>query len=86
MQTLKANISLRKRLTLVGLVLFFSVGVYGQAPVASLTASAYYGCPGMNVVFTNSSINAVSYSWNFGNGNTPVSLNSTWKLRIQLRL
>jgi PKD repeat protein len=41
-----------------------------QTPVASFQVSAGQGCSPLNVQFTNTSQNAVSYFWNFGNGNT----------------
>lgn len=43
--------------------------IIGQT-VASFAASSYSGCRPLNVQFTNTSTNATSYSWNFGNGNT----------------
>ena len=75
MQILKATIYARKRLTLMGLVLLFSIGVYGQAPVASFICSTTSGCAPLNVQFTSTSTNAVSYTWNFGNGNTSTLAN-----------
>ena len=37
---------------------------------AAFTVSATQGCFPMNIQFTNASVNATNYSWNFGNGNT----------------
>jgi len=37
-------------------------------PVASFTADAITGAPGLTVNFTNESTNSTSYNWNFGNG------------------
>lgn len=41
-----------------------------QAPVAMFTPSATSGCSPLSVTFTNSSQNASTYSWSFGNGQT----------------
>ncbi len=40
------------------------------APIANFTASSVNGCSPMTVTFTNTSENASTYSWNFGNGQT----------------
>lgn len=40
-------------------------------PVAGFTPSATVICVGQTITFTNTSINATSYSWNFGAGATP---------------
>jgi len=40
-----------------------------QAPVAGFTVVNNEGCAPYSVNFTNTSIGAVSYNWNFGNGN-----------------
>ena len=47
----------------------------GQAPIASFVSSSSQGCQPLNVQFTNTSQNAVSYQWVFGNGNTSTALN-----------
>jgi gliding motility-associated-like protein len=39
-------------------------------PTANFTLSPVDGCPTHTVNFTNTSISATSYTWNFGNGNT----------------
>lgn len=39
-------------------------------PTAGLSASIISGCSPLNVTFTNSSQNASSYEWDFGNGQT----------------
>lgn len=39
-------------------------------PTASYTYSPINGCTPLLVTFTNTSINATSYTWNFGNGQT----------------
>lgn len=45
---------------------------FGQAPVANFTVSEDTGCSPMVVTFTNTSTNATSYSWTFGDGtNSP---------------
>jgi len=41
-----------------------------QAPVASFTTNVSSGCAPLNIYFTNTSSQANSYYWNFGNGNT----------------
>ncbi len=40
-----------------------------QSPVAQFSASVMSGCDPLTVTFTNTSQNANSYVWNFGNGN-----------------
>jgi gliding motility-associated-like protein len=40
-----------------------------QTPTASFTADTLYGNPGLTVNFTNTSSNATSFDWDFGNGN-----------------
>lgn len=55
---------------------------YAQQPVASFNMSNSQGCVPFNVQFTNTSQNAVSYIWHFGNGNSstlfnPVNVYST---------
>lgn len=45
-------------------------------PVASFSATPNSGCAPVQVLFTNSSQNAVSYEWNFGGGNI-VNVTST---------
>lgn len=42
---------------------------YGTKPTAAFTESATNLCPGQAVSFTNGSIGATSYAWNFGEGN-----------------
>ena len=55
---------------LTTLLLLFSVfGLKAQNPVAGFTASGQSGCAPYSVNFTNTSTNAISYNWNFGNGN-----------------
>ncbi|MEX0966854.1 MAG: PKD domain-containing protein [Bacteroidia bacterium] len=43
---------------------------YAQAPSASFTTQDTIGCVPMTVNFSNTSANASSYFWDFGNGNT----------------
>jgi len=40
------------------------------APVTGFTADVTLGCPGLAVQFRNTSIDGVSYLWNFGDGTT----------------
>jgi len=51
------------------MLLFSAFGLLAQNPVASFTASGTAGCAPYSVNFTNTSTSAVSYNWNFGNGN-----------------
>jgi gliding motility-associated-like protein len=44
-------------------------------PTANFTLTPINGCPTLTVNFLNTSVNANSYSWNFGNGNTSVLAN-----------
>lgn len=62
--------------------LFFSlvfwalcVCIVQAQPVASFTPSIISGCSPLSVQFTNQSTNAVTYQWNFGNGNTSTLTN-----------
>ncbi len=48
-----------------------------QGPITNFTASSLEGCFPFEATFTNQSINAVSYSWNFGDGNTYFSTNAS---------
>lgn len=48
--------------------LIYNMGIKAQSPVASFTASDSLGCAPLSVSFTNSSLNAVNYEWDFGNG------------------
>lgn len=58
------------------ILLFAGAGrLFAQQPVASFTVSASQGCAPLNVLFTNTSQNAVSYVWNFGNGNSSSQVN-----------
>ena len=41
-----------------------------QPPIAQFSASVTSGCDPVNVTFSNSSQNASTYLWDFGNGNT----------------
>ncbi|MBL7924320.1 MAG: PKD domain-containing protein [Bacteroidia bacterium] len=61
-----------------GLFLFLIAGfqqVLAQNPVADFTLSAAQGCVPLNVQFTNTSQNAVSHQWSFGNGNSSTQVN-----------
>ncbi len=46
-------------------------------PTASFTADPTIGVAPLNVSFTNSSSNAISYNWDFGDGSTSVQENSS---------
>ena len=52
------------------------VSVYG-APTAAFTAAPTEGAAPLAVPFTNDSLNASSYHWDFGDGQTAVSANPT---------
>ena len=45
-------------------------------PTANFTSDVATGFPVLNVVFTNLSTNATNYTWDFGNGTTPVNTSS----------
>jgi PKD repeat protein len=59
----------------IGLFIWFTFEVKAQNPVASFTTNQTSGCAPLSVLFTNTSVNAVSYYWEFGNGNTSVLKN-----------
>ena len=44
--------------------------IYAQIPIASFTQNINGACVPVTVSFTNTSVNATSYLWDFGNGNT----------------
>jgi len=44
-------------------------------PTANFTLTPLAGCPTLTVNFTNTSLNATSYSWNFGNSSTSTATN-----------
>lgn len=46
-------------------------------PTASFTLTPTNGCPTLTVDFSNTSVNATSYTWNFGNGKTSIVSNPT---------
>jgi gliding motility-associated-like protein len=46
--------------------------VVNLKPTANFTYTPINGCPTLSVNFTNTSANATSYNWNFGNGNTSI--------------
>ena len=75
MLTKKANFSLQLRLILLGWAILVCNGLMAQSPVASFSTTTSTGCAPLNVQFTNTSQNATSYTWNFGNGNTSVLQN-----------
>jgi PKD repeat protein len=62
------------RLLLMMIIVFVSK-VHAQNPVASFSVPSSQGCVPFNVQFNNTSINAVSYQWSFGNGNTSTLAN-----------
>jgi PKD repeat protein len=46
-------------------------------PITNFSVSSTQGCPPLQVVFTDHSINAVTYSWNFGDGYSDYNQNTT---------
>jgi len=46
-------------------------------PVTKFVASAFEGCAPFDVTFTDQSVNAVSWSWNYGDGYSSISTNPT---------
>ena len=60
---------------------FIFLGAFSQAPTAQFTAQPISICLGETVNFTNTSIAGnspiVSYNWNFGDGNSANSLNTS---------
>ena len=44
-------------------------------PTANFTLTPISGCPTLTVNFTNTSLSATSYTWNFGNGSTSTATN-----------
>ncbi len=51
------------------LMLCIADSLSAQAPVAAFTTPTISGCAPLSVNFTNNSLNAASYQWDFGNGN-----------------
>ncbi len=64
------RLAARIKIGVLLLMLVVSASVKAQTPVASFTVASSTGCVPFSLQFTNTSQNAVSYSWNFGNGNT----------------
>ena len=50
---------------------------FAQVPDASFTVNQQSGCIPLSVQFINTSVNAVSYFWDFGNGNFSTAQNPT---------
>lgn len=48
-----------------------------QSPVAGFTVQQNSGCVPFQVQFNNTSLNATSYQWDFGNGNFSTAINPT---------
>jgi PKD repeat protein len=51
--------------------------VVDPQPTVAFTAANITGCQGLSVKFTNTSTDAVSYTWNFGDGKTSNEVNPT---------
>jgi PKD repeat protein len=47
-----------------------SAFIFNDSPVSSFTSDAVPGCSPLEVNFTNTSVNAVTYLWDFGDGQT----------------
>ena len=54
------------------LIVIFSIA---QNPVASFSTNQTSGCSPLTIQFTNTSVNATSCYWDFGNGNTSILTN-----------
>ncbi len=59
----------------IGILNLFAIAVFAQNPVPSFNTNQTSGCSPLTVQFTNTSINASSYYWDFGNGNTSILIN-----------
>lgn len=55
-----------------GLLLFQATTVMAQA---GFVPAVYSGCKPLNIQFTNTSLNATSYNWDFGNGSYSTQIN-----------
>lgn len=68
-----------KNLLLGAILLLISLlatsGSNAQVPVAAFSMDTMSGCAPLTVQFTNNSVNATSFHWDFGNGNTSVLQN-----------
>jgi PKD repeat protein len=74
------QLSMNKRLILLGivfLIVLLSPVLQAQSIVAQFTASVRQGCAPLTVQFSNHSINASTYHWDFGNGNSSNISNPT---------
>lgn len=69
------GVDFRKLLLVFALLVLASLvnGAMAQNPVASFTVDRTKGCIPLTVTFTNTSQNAVSWFWDFGNGNFSTS-------------
>lgn len=70
-------VQLHTQMWLLFAFLSFGHVASAQTPVASYSVVSNQGCVPFNVVFTNTSQSAVSYQWDFGNGNTSTAVNPT---------
>lgn len=57
------------------LFLLAATSAFAQLPQAGFSISSNQGCAPFSIQFTNTSTNAVSYQWNFGNGNQSTLVN-----------
>lgn len=53
-----------------------------SGPIAKFTASAVNGCDPMTITFTNTSENANTYTWDFGNGQTLTTSDKTTHTQV----
>jgi PKD repeat protein len=65
------------RIFATAFLFFASLTSRAQTPVASFSADSTVGCVPLTVHFTNTSLLATNYFWDFGNGNTSVLPNPT---------
>lgn len=63
------------RLVFAVILVIQSFALRAQAPVASFIPNKLSGCAPLMVSFSNTSTNATSYQWNFGNSNTSTAPN-----------
>ncbi len=63
------------RVVFAAILMLLTISLRAQSPVASFSSDKTTGCAPLMVNFSNTSINAISYQWNFGNSNTSTATN-----------
>lgn len=71
----KARIQTVLQLSRPNLGAHAAIACNANSLIADFSASPNSGCEGTEVTFTNESVNATTYSWDFGNGNTSTAEN-----------